>query len=72
MYVINKQIIANAFGVYQSGYVEDPKVQVTKLLVKELLFSRDIKPYTNAYQWNVKKCKMSINIRYPFIIYVVY
>jgi hypothetical protein len=25
IYVISKQIITNAFGVYQSGYVEDPK-----------------------------------------------
>jgi hypothetical protein len=46
---------------------------VTKLLAKELLFSHDIKPpYTNANQWNVKKCKMPINITYPTIIYVVY
>jgi hypothetical protein len=25
MYVISKQLIANAFGVYQNGYFEDPK-----------------------------------------------
>jgi hypothetical protein len=45
---------------------------VTKLLAKELMFSRDIKPpYTNANadQWNVK---MPISIRYLVIIYVVY
>jgi hypothetical protein len=27
VYVINKLLIADAFGVYQSGYIEDPKGQ---------------------------------------------
>ncbi len=43
VYVISKQIIANAFKVYQSGYVEDPRGHVTKMLVEELLFNHDIK-----------------------------
>jgi len=30
MFVISKQLIADAFGVYQSGYVEDPKGKVIK------------------------------------------
>jgi hypothetical protein len=25
VYVISKQLMANVFGVYQNGYVEDPK-----------------------------------------------
>lgn len=73
MYVINKQLIANAFGVYQSGYVEDPKGQVTKAIVEELLYKHDIKsPYTNVDQWNVKKCKLLINVRYLIVISVIY
>jgi len=48
MYVISKQLVADAFGVYYSGYVEDCKRQVTKKLAKDLLFKHDIKPpYTN-------------------------
>ncbi len=47
VYVISKHIITNAFGVYQSGYVEDPKGQVTRLLIEELLFGHDVPPYTN-------------------------
>ncbi len=49
MYVSSKHLIANAFGVYKSGYVENPNGHVTKTLVEELLFKHDIKPpYTNA------------------------
>ncbi len=64
MYVINKQLIIDAFGVCQSGYVEEPKGHVTKTLTKKLLFKHDIKPpYTNANKWNVKKCKLPINVK---------
>ncbi len=46
---------------------------MNKLVVEELLFNHDIKPpYINVDQWNVKKCKMSFNIRYPVVIFVVY
>ncbi len=49
VYVSSKHLIANAFGVYKSGYVENPNGHVTKTLVEELLFKHDIKPqYTNA------------------------
>ncbi len=49
VYVINKQLIVDAFGVYQSGYIEDPKGHVTKTFAEELLFKHDIKPpYTNV------------------------
>ncbi len=49
MFVISKQLIADAFGVYQSGYVEDPKGKVIKTWVEELLFKHDIwPPYTNV------------------------
>lgn len=72
MYVINKQIMTNAFGVCQSGYIKDSKGQMNKMVV-ELLFSHDIKPpYTNADQWNVKKRKIPYNIKYPVVIFVVY
>jgi len=46
---------------------------VTKMLVEELLFNHDIKPpFINANKWNVKNCKMLINIRYPTVISMVY
>jgi len=73
MHVSSKHLIAYAFGVYKSGYVEDPNGHVTKTLVEELLFKHDIKPpYTNANQWNFKKCKLPINIRYLVIISIIY
>jgi hypothetical protein len=73
MYVIGKQIIAYAFGVCQSGSVEDPKGHVTRMLVEELLFNHDIKPpYINTNKWNIKKCKIPINIRYLAETFVVY
>jgi hypothetical protein len=66
-------LIANAFNVCQSGYVEGPKGQVTKKLVEKLLFKHDIKPpYKNANQWNIKKCKLPINVKYHVIIFVIY
>jgi hypothetical protein len=37
VYVIGKEIIAYAFGVYQSGYVEDPKGNVTKLFGRKVV-----------------------------------
>ncbi len=73
MYVISKQLVADAFGVYYSGYVEDCKRQVTKKLTKDLLFKHDIKPpYTNIDQWNVKKCKLPINVKYHVVISMIY
>jgi hypothetical protein len=46
---------------------------VTKTLVEELLFNHYIKPpYINANKWNIKKCKIPINIRYLIDIFVVY
>jgi len=46
---------------------------VNKMVVEELLFYHDIKPpYTIADQNNGHKSKMSFNIRYPIIIFVVY
>lgn len=65
--------MANAFGICQTiKYIEDPKGQMNKLVVEELLYNNhDIKPpYTNAYQQNVKKCK--INIKYPTMISMIY
>jgi hypothetical protein len=46
---------------------------MTKTLAKELLFKHDIRPpYTNADQWNVKKCKLLINVKYLAIISMIY
>ncbi len=32
MYVINKQLIIDVFGVCVEGYIKDPKGQVNKIL----------------------------------------
>jgi hypothetical protein len=64
--------MTNAFGVCQSGYIENSKGQMNKMVV-ELLFTHDIKPpYTNVDQWNFKKRKMSYNIKYPIVIFAGY
>jgi hypothetical protein len=66
-------MMVDAFGVCSTRHIKDLKGQVNKLVVEELLFSHDIKPpYTNVHQWDVKKCKMSFNIRYPVVVFVVY
>jgi len=66
MYVINKQMTVDAFGVCQAGYVEDPKGQVNKLVVGELLYNHGIKPsYANANQYSgmerSPKCHLTLN-----------
>lgn len=49
MYVINKQMMVDVFSVCQARYIEDPKGQVNKLIVGELLYNHGIMPpYTNA------------------------
>jgi hypothetical protein len=46
---------------------------MAKTLAKELLFKHDIRyPYTNVDQWNVKKCKLLISVRYLAIISMIY
>jgi hypothetical protein len=66
-------MMAHAFRVCQVGYIEDPKGQMNKLVVGELLYIHGIKPpYTNANQWNKKRSKMTFNIRYPTMIFMVY
>ncbi len=73
VYVISKQLIAHAFSAYQNGYIDDSNGQVTKTLIKELLFKHDIKsPYINADQLNVNKCKLPINVKYLEVISVIY
>jgi len=67
VYVISKQIMVYAFKVYQIGYIEDPKVQMNKMVVEKLLFNRDIKPpYTIQISGMLKK------IKYPTMISVVH
>jgi hypothetical protein len=39
VYVINKQLIVDVFGVYADGYVEKPKGQVSKSLIVQALQS---------------------------------
>ncbi len=66
-------MIVNVFGVCYSGYFEDPRRYTTKTLAKELLFKHDIRPpYTNVDQWNAKKCKLLINVKYLTILSMIY
>jgi hypothetical protein len=65
--------MVHAFRICQTGYIEDPKGHVNKLVVEKNIVQPCIKPpYTNGDNWNVKKCKMLFNIRYQFVISMVY
>lgn len=64
VYVNSKQIMVYAFKVCQIGYIKDPKVQMNKMVVKELLFNHDIKPpYTMQISGmlKLKKCHITSN-----------
>ncbi len=37
VYVISKQLIVDAFGIYAKGYVEDLKAQVSKMVALQAL-----------------------------------
>jgi hypothetical protein len=48
VYVINKQLIVDVFGVCVEGYVEEPKGRVSKLIVVHALHSCKLAP-ANSY-----------------------
>jgi hypothetical protein len=50
-----------ALGVCQTGYIKDPKGQMNKMVVEELLFNHDIKPpYIMQMSGMLKKTKCHI------------
>jgi hypothetical protein len=54
--------MAYAFGVCQTKHIEDPKGQMNKRVVEELLFNHDIKPpYTMQISGMLKKTKCNIS-----------
>ncbi len=73
VYVINKQLIVDAFGVCAKGYVEDPKAQVSKTITLQPLQSCKIAPTNFAKdEWNVKSLGLPCSVKYLAIIYVIY
>jgi len=73
VYVINKQLIIDAFGVCVEGYVEEPKGQVTKSLVVQALQScRLAFVNSSTNQWNAKNLGLPYSVRYPTIISIIY
>ncbi len=73
MYVINKQLIIDVFGVCAKGYVEELKGQVSKSLVVQALQSCRLAP-TNSFgdQWNANNLGLPYSIRYLAIISIIY
>jgi len=72
VYVINKQLIVDVFGVCEEGCVEDPKGHVNKSLVVHALHScRLVHANSSAYQWNAKSLRLPYFVIY-LAIYLSY
>jgi len=73
VYVINKHVIVNVFGVCVKGYVKDLKGKISKTLTLSALQGCRITP-TNFIgdQWNAKSLGLPYFIRYPTIISMIY
>ncbi len=73
VYVINKQLIINVFGVCVEVYVEELKRQVSKSLVVHALQNCKL-AHANSFadQWNAKSLGPPYFVKYLAIIYVIY
>ncbi len=73
VYVINKQLIIDVFGVCAEGYVAEPKGQASKSLVFQALQSCRLAP-ANSFvdQWNVKSLGLPYFVKYLAIISIIY
>ncbi len=73
VYVINKQLIIDVFGMCVEGFVEEPKGQVSKSLVVQALQSCRL-AFINysAYQWNAKNLGLPYFVKYLVIISIIY
>jgi hypothetical protein len=73
VYVINKQLIVDVFGLCVDGCVEEPKGQVNKSLVIQALQSYKLAPTNSSTnQWNAKSLGLPYFVKYPTIIFVIY
>ncbi len=73
MYVINKQLIVDVFGICVEGYLKNLKRQVNKSLIVQALQScRLALADSFTYQWNAKSLGLPYSIKYPTIIFVIY
>ncbi len=73
VYVINKQLIVDVFGVCVEGYVEELKRQVNKSLTIQTLQScRLALANSSVDQWNAKSLGLPYFVRYPTIISIIY
>jgi hypothetical protein len=73
VYVINKQLMVDIFGVCVEGYVEELKGQVSKSqAVRALQSCRLALANSFADQWNAKSFGIPYSIRYPTIISIIY
>jgi len=73
VYVINKQLIVNLFGVYVKGYIEDSNGQVSKSVTLQALHNYRITPTNYARnQWNAKNLGLPYSVTYPTIISMIY
>ncbi len=73
VYVINKQLIVDVFGVCAKGYVEEPKGQVNKSLVVQALYSCRFTPANSfANQWNAKSLSLPHFVKYLAIMSIIY
>jgi len=73
VYVINKQLIVNVYGVCAEGYVEELKGHVNKsLLIQALQNCRLALTNSSKDQWNAKSLGVPYYVKYLAIIFVIY
>jgi hypothetical protein len=73
VYVINKQLIVDVFGMCAERYVKEPKGQVNKSLAIQALQNCRFAPANFSIgQWNAKSLGLPYSIIYPAIIFIIY
>ncbi len=73
VYIINKQLIVNVFGVCAEGHVEKLKGQVNNSLAVQTLQNCRFAPANSStYQWNVKSVGLPYSVKYLANISVIY
>ncbi len=73
VYVTNKQLIIDLFGVCVERYVEESKGCVNKsLTIQELQSCRHAPTNSSTNQWNAKSLGLPYVVRYLAIIFVIY
>jgi hypothetical protein len=73
VYVINKQLIVDVFGMCVKGYVQESKGKVSKSLAIQALQScRFALANSFVNQWNAKSLGLPYCVRHAAIISVIY